>query len=48
MFIHLQRIVFNLDLFMNTKIHSRLEFPMELNLEPFTKEGVELREGLGV
>lgn len=32
MFIHLQRIVFNLDIFMNTKIHTRLPFPLELNL----------------
>lgn len=48
MVVHLQRIVFNLDLFINTKIHTRLPFPLELNLEPYTKEGVELRESVGV
>ena len=37
MFIHLQRIVFNFENYMNTKIHSRLEFPTELNIEPYTK-----------
>ena len=42
-FIPLKRIVFNYDLFINTKIHTRLEFPTELNFEPYTKEGVELR-----
>lgn len=26
-FVHLKRIVFNYDVFMNTKIHTRLEFP---------------------
>jgi len=33
---------------MNTKIHTRLFFPDELNFEPYTKEGLELREQLGV
>lgn len=47
-FIHLKRIVFNYDVFFNTKIHTRLTFPDELNIEPFTKEGIELREGVGV
>jgi ubiquitin carboxyl-terminal hydrolase 34 len=28
MIIHLQRIIFNLDVFMNTKIHTRLPFPL--------------------
>ena len=42
--IHLQRIVFNLDTFQNEKINTRLEFPMELNLEPYTIEGLTLRE----
>ncbi len=36
--IHLQRIVFNLDTLMNEKINSRLEFPLELNMESFMKE----------
>ena len=39
-FVHLKRIVFNYDVFMNTKIHTRLEFPLELNFEPYTKEGL--------
>lgn len=47
-FVHLKRIVFNYDIFMNTKIHTRLYFPDELNFEPYTKEGLELRETLGV
>jgi ubiquitin carboxyl-terminal hydrolase 34 len=44
MIVHLQRIVFDLDTLMNQKINSRLEFPHELNLEPYTKEGLEWRE----
>ena len=39
-FIHLKRIVFNYDIFMNNKIHTRLFFPAELNYEPYTKEGI--------
>ena len=42
-FVHLKRIVFNYDIFMNTKIYTRLFFPEELNFEPYTKEGLELR-----
>ena len=42
--VHLQRIVFDLDTLMNQKINSRLEFPHELNLEPYTKEGLNWRE----
>jgi len=44
MIVHLQRIVFDLDTLMNQKINSRLEFPFELNMEPYTKEGLEWRE----
>lgn len=47
-FIHLRRIVFNYDMFVNMKIHTRLQFPDHLNIEPFTKEGVELRESMGI
>lgn len=36
-FVPLKRIVFNYDVFMNTKIHTRLEFPAEINFEPYTK-----------
>ena len=42
--VHLQRIVFDLDTFMNQKINTKLEFPTQLNLEPYTKEGLEWRE----
>jgi len=42
--IHLQRIIFDLDTLMNQKINTRLEFPFELNMEPYTKEGLEWRE----
>ena len=48
LFIHLRRIVFNYDIFANMKIHTRLQFPEEFSIEPFTKEGVELREQLGL
>jgi ubiquitin carboxyl-terminal hydrolase 34 len=33
--VHLQRIVFNLDILQNEKINSRVEFPHELNLAPY-------------
>ena len=42
--IHLQRLVFNLDTLMNEKINSRLDFPDELNMQPFMKEEIEKRE----
>jgi len=42
--VHLQRIVFDLDTLMNQKINSRLEFPFDLNMEPYTKEGLEWRD----
>lgn len=42
--IALQRIVFDMDFFANRKLHSRLEFSSSLDLEPFTHEGVQLRE----
>ena len=47
-FLHLRRIVFNYDVFVNTKIHTRLEFPNELNFEPYTREGLDLREKMGI
>ncbi|CAD8119650.1 unnamed protein product [Paramecium sonneborni] len=34
--LHLQRIVFNLDTFMNEKINTRLEFPIDLDLQEYT------------
>ena len=42
--LHLQRIVFNYDTFMNEKVNSRLEFPEWINMEPYTEEGIELRK----
>ena len=42
--VHLQRIIFNFDTMMNEKINSRLEFPQEFDMEPFTIEGLESRE----
>ena len=44
--LHLQRIVFDYDSFENTKINSKLEFPMNLNLEPYTEEGLAKRENI--
>ena len=43
--IHLQRIIFNFDTYANEKINSRLEFPLELNIFPYTKEGGQGGEG---
>jgi Ubiquitin carboxyl-terminal hydrolase len=42
--IHLQRIVFNFDTFANEKINSRLEFPTDVDLYPYTKLGLENTE----
>ena len=41
---HLQRLVFSLITFQNEKINSKMEFPFELNIEPFSTEGIEWRE----
>ncbi|CAK70549.1 unnamed protein product (macronuclear) [Paramecium tetraurelia] len=38
--VHLQRIVFNLDLYMNEKLSSHLEFPHVLNLSKYTREAL--------
>lgn len=35
--VHLKRIIFDLESLQNIKVNSRLEFPEQLNLEPFTK-----------
>jgi hypothetical protein len=40
MIIHLQRIIFNYDKFMNEKINSRLEFPKKLNLKNYSTESI--------
>jgi ubiquitin C-terminal hydrolase len=42
--IHLQRIVFNLDTLQNEKMSNRVEFPHQLSLEPYTREGLALKE----
>jgi len=42
--IHLKRIVFDFDTFLNIKINSRLEFPEFLNIESYTKEGIGIKE----
>lgn len=42
--VHLQRIVFDLDTLMNQKINSRLEFPLELNVEPYTREALQKKD----
>jgi ubiquitin carboxyl-terminal hydrolase 34 len=39
--LHLQRIVFNLDTFINEKITNKHEFPTEFNLYPFSSEYYE-------
>jgi ubiquitin carboxyl-terminal hydrolase 34 len=42
--IHLQRIVFNLDTFINEKITTKHEFPMDLNIYPYTLEHFDREE----
>ena len=42
--IHLQRIVFNLDIFINEKISSKHSFPNNLNLHPYTLDYYERKE----
>ncbi|CAN0021460.1 unnamed protein product, partial [Sphacelaria rigidula] len=37
--IHLKRFGFDFDTMQQTKINDRLEFPLELNMYPYTKEG---------
>lgn len=36
--------MFNLDTLQNEKMSNRVEFPAVLNLEPYTREGLQLRE----
>jgi len=42
--VHLNRFTMNMDTFMTEKLNTRFEFPKVLNLEPYTKEGIERRE----
>lgn len=37
LFLHLQRLVFDMEEMQNVKINSRIEFPNQLNLKPYTK-----------
>ena len=46
MIVHLQRIIFDWETMVNMKVNSRLEFPHELNIEPYTQDGLEWREKL--
>ena len=46
MIVHLQRITFDWEALVNIKVNSRLEFPHELNIEPYTQDGLEWREKL--
>ena len=43
--VHLKRFEFNLDTFRREKLNGFLEFPEYLDLEPYTKAGLEKREG---
>lgn len=38
--IHLQRIIFDMDTFMNKKLNNRIEFPNVLNMRAFMKDHV--------
>lgn len=35
LFLHLQRIVFDMDTFVNKKLNQRIEFPNVLNVQPY-------------
>jgi len=45
--IHLKRFDFDYETMQRLKVKDRFEFPMQLNLEPFTVEGLEAKEGCG-
>lgn len=42
--IHLKRFDFDLESLSRSKINDYCEFPMKLNIEPFTKDGIERKE----
>ncbi len=42
--LHLKRFTFNMDTMRKIKVNDYCEFPMELNMIPFTKEGIALQE----
>ena len=43
--VHLQRIIFNFDTFMNDKINTHFDFPNILNLSDYSFKNVMTREG---
>lgn len=40
LFVHLQRIIFDMDTFMNKKLNNRIEFPNVLDVKPFMKSEI--------
>ncbi|KNC51053.1 uncharacterized protein AMSG_12029 [Thecamonas trahens ATCC 50062] len=44
--VHLKRFEFDFELLRRMKVNSVFEFPLDLNLKDWTKEGIELREAL--
>ncbi len=44
LFIHLNRIVFDMDTYGNKKLNSRVEFPNVLNVKPYTVNDVLKQE----
>ena len=41
---HLKRFELNFQTFQHEKLNDRFEFPLSINLEPYTKEGVSRRD----
>jgi hypothetical protein len=44
MIILLRRFEFDLDTMQRLKVNDHYEFPLELDMEPYTQEGIEARE----
>lgn len=42
--LHLKRFEFDLDLMKKIKVNDSCEFPIVLNMEPYTRDGIERRE----
>ena len=42
--LHLKRFTFDMQTFRQVKVNTKFEFPEELNLEPYTMEGIQWRE----
>jgi hypothetical protein len=45
MILHLKRFEFDLELMRTVKVNDFVEFPNEIDMKPFTKEGLEAAEG---